>query len=412
MIWGVIWRRVALAAFALLVGISSPASANPSEKRVCPEKEEWKETPEGCPCKVGWRPTKQQIADMLRAHEAWLKQGGRHDRSIPGQALLCNAHLPTAKLDGANLSAARLDGANLRFARLEAANLNGANLSGADLASARLKRARLFLTNFENADLGGADLEGALMESTIVTNARFAFASLKKARYAPASPPPNGHVERIEGLATVVLPPGKQSGLVQLRELVRRAGLRDLEREATFAIEHNRAEHARRLGPLSEKLGGWLKLVFFEWTTGWGLYPERALTILVVLAVVLSAIYLVAIVRGVSQANATHGIYRIWPSDRLEPGMEPTGLAQGARAERLVAGLLPAVAWALYFSTLSAFHFGWRDFNVGTWLTRMQFTEFALRGRGWVRFVSGFQSLASLYLLALWGLTYFGRPFQ
>jgi hypothetical protein len=27
------------------------------------------------------------------------------------------------------------------------------------------------------------------------------------------------------------------------------------------------------------------------------------------------------------------------------------------------------------------------------------------------RFVSGFQSLLSVYLLALWALTYFGRPF-
>jgi hypothetical protein len=35
-----------------------------------------------------------------------------------------------------------------------------------------------------------------------------------------------------------------------------------------------------------------------------------------------------------------------------------------------------------------------------------------LRATGWVRFVAGLQSLLSIYLLALWVLTYFGRPFE
>jgi hypothetical protein len=37
---------------------------------------------------------------------------------------------------------------------------------------------------------------------------------------------------------------------------------------------------------------------------------------------------------------------------------------------------------------------------------------YALRATGWVRVVSGLQSLLSVYLLAMWALTYFGRPFQ
>jgi hypothetical protein len=35
-----------------------------------------------------------------------------------------------------------------------------------------------------------------------------------------------------------------------------------------------------------------------------------------------------------------------------------------------------------------------------------------LRATGWVRTVAGIQSLLSVYLLALWVLTYFGRPFE
>jgi hypothetical protein len=67
---------------------------------------------------------------------------------------------------------------------------------------------------------------------------------------------------------------------------------------------------------------------------------------------------------------------------------------------------------ALYFSMLSAFHLGWRELNVGSWITRMQGRNYTLSATGWVRSVSGLQSLLSVYLLALWALTYFGRPFE
>jgi hypothetical protein len=43
---------------------------------------------------------------------------------------------------------------------------------------------------------------------------------------------------------------------------------------------------------------------------------------------------------------------------------------------------------------------------------RVQSREYVLRATGWVRTVAGIQSLLSVYLLALWVLTYFGRPFE
>jgi hypothetical protein len=59
-----------------------------------------------------------------------------------------------------------------------------------------------------------------------------------------------------------------------------------------------------------------------------------------------------------------------------------------------------------------AFHIGFREFSVGSWIARMQPRSFALEAAGWVRTVSGAQSLLSVYFLAMWVLTYFGRPFQ
>jgi len=66
----------------------------------------------------------------------------------------------------------------------------------------------------------------------------------------------------------------------------------------------------------------------------------------------------------------------------------------------------------LYFSLLSAFSPGWRELNVGTWIARVQPREYVLRAPGWERTVAGIQSFLSVYLLALWVLTYFGRPFE
>jgi hypothetical protein len=67
---------------------------------------------------------------------------------------------------------------------------------------------------------------------------------------------------------------------------------------------------------------------------------------------------------------------------------------------------------ALYFSLLSATRIGWHELNVGTWLTRIESLEYSLRATGWVRVVSGTQSLISVYLVALAILAYFGSPFE
>ena len=74
-------------------------------------------------------------------------------------------------------------------------------------------------------------------------------------------------------------------------------------------------------------------------------------------------------------------------------------------------GLL-ALLWSLYFSLLSAFLIGWRDLNVASWIARVHPGDYSLRASGWVKTLSGVQSVISVYLLAIWALTYFGRPFD
>jgi hypothetical protein len=66
---------------------------------------------------------------------------------------------------------------------------------------------------------------------------------------------------------------------------------------------------------------------------------------------------------------------------------------------------------SMFFSLMSAFNIGFRDINFGRWLRLLTRQEFDIKAAGWARVVAGWQSLISVYFIALWVLTYFGRPF-
>jgi len=66
----------------------------------------------------------------------------------------------------------------------------------------------------------------------------------------------------------------------------------------------------------------------------------------------------------------------------------------------------------MFFSLMSAFNIGFRDINFGRWLRLLTRQEFDIKAVGWARVTAGWQSLISVYLIALWVLTYFGRPFD
>jgi uncharacterized protein YjbI with pentapeptide repeats len=434
----------------------------------------WAQEPPGqetCPHEKDWKPTNEELQRVLSDHKAWLNES---EFSSKGRANLCNVNLSGAKLNNANLrfaelnnadlsraelnnadlafaelnnanlggaklnnadlTSARLNNADLRFAELNKANLSGARLNSADLTLAELNNADLSFARLNNADLGGAklnnadlsfarlnnaDLRGAELNNADLISAelkdsKIANITLTKAAYAPASAPPDSYVAGITGLSSVTFPvAGSETGLVQLRDLLQKAGLRDLEREATFAIESGRTASALKSWRenLPGAAEGAFRYVAFELTTGYGLWPGRALLLIAALWVLLIPIYAWPVWRS-KRAPTASGIYRIWPKDRVEVREGQPTLDNPARIERLHGVVPAAMCWAAYFSLLSTFQIGFREFSVGTWLTRAQPRNFALESTGWVRTVSGVQSLLCVYLLAMWLLTYFGRPFQ
>jgi hypothetical protein len=375
---------------------------------------------QACSHERHWRPNDEELKQILSDHQQWLKR--REASSDPnwefqnpqGRADLCNADLIGVELNNANLMMANLDNALLWTARLDEADLTVAKLNNANLSAASLYRANLSGAELNSVFMPFANLYEANLTRAQIKDAVLAYTILADVVYAPASPPPNAYVAGIKGLETLRFPKGEEVGLVQLRELLQKAGLRNEERQVTYSIEKGKTQHALadwREIP-SEAAEGLFRLVAFDWTTAYGLHPVRALTVLAVLWTLLIPVYWWTIRNNYLWPTGFAGIYRIWPKDRIEAHEGIPALEGAAKVERLHADDLAALGWSAWFSLLSAFHIGFREFSVGSWLSRVHPRQFTLEATGWVRTVSGLQSLISLYLLAMWVLTYFGRPFQ
>ncbi|NDZ17801.1 hypothetical protein C7T35_37890 [Variovorax sp. WS11] len=371
----------------------------------------------------GGRPTSEELSVIQRDLEpknveSMFFNSGSGYRSAPA-AILCDANLNDLNLKG--LRFAR--GSSFRKARLERANLKGTALEQADLRSAGFAGADMTETILYGADLTGANLTGANLKG-----AQFSDAFLHGARFLIekefGAPDAEG-IAFAKGLPDIIISrrdsPSTFAAFVRIRKTLKESGLSDGERGITAALK--RAEDREMSGFECR----W-HYVLFDLTTEYGNSPSHALWGIVLIWFGASFAYLFAIARtplttgGVG--SPCSAIWAVWATDRVkrEEGTDkPTPIALRAPFPGTDANAEhrnPALSWlwswvmALYFSLQSAFHFGWKDLNVGTWISRVQPREYTLRATGWVRTTAGVQSLLSVYLLAIWALTYFGRPFE
>lgn len=115
------------------------------------------------------------------------------------------------------------------------------------------------------------------------------------------------------------------------------------------------------------------------------------------------------------------GIYRVqkkgaqadseYTEEKIRPKLV-SSTSRGRHALQVIYRELGVLFWAGYFSLISAFDIGFPEINLGRWLRLLPRTEYELKAKGWARTVAGIQSLISLYLVTLWVLSYFGRPFE
>ncbi|MCV6637510.1 pentapeptide repeat-containing protein [Candidatus Albibeggiatoa sp. nov. NOAA] len=415
------------------------------------------------------------LAQLLPLHREWLKeskdlekqgelvnyqdhrrinlcganlQGLHLARKNLSMANLMYAELQHADLTASNLSRAWLDGASLKEAKLIKTNLTKAYLYNVVLENANLIRADLTETEASNADFTGAELveanltkailheanlTGANLFYAILSNSDFSNVNLSQSTFYPkvnSYPDPLSLVPTFhhrEKLFKDVQYYDTHAGspvLASLRAAYRKTGMRETERIITNLLQLQIQERNWNKGGW-EQIGSGLSYVLFNLTTAYGLYPQRPLSLLLNSILFFAFIYWVAL-RFDSKRNYFEVV---WESNVLTSSGR-RGIKKGGHGldayhslrfkrccgDSWIKQLLlefKMLRISIYFSVLSAFHIGWKQYNVGVWIKQLQPREFSLRVRkGWMRSISGFQSLLSLYLMVIWILTQFGRPFD
>jgi uncharacterized protein YjbI with pentapeptide repeats len=317
-------------------------------------------------------------------------------------------------LPGADLREAKLRNADLKGAHLETANLAGAWLRGADLTAATLDYANLSDANFSEVNLNGARLDGA---------------DLARAVFEPLSLPELRGIAAARNLELLTYEDNPDS-LAQLRKKFADGGFREQERKITFAMKRREAERywekcSSESTPIlwssDSVLTNFCSFIlnrgFFDWTCHYGMSPGRPLSLGVLLWVLCSFVYF-----AFAQVPGSTGLYRVYGQSIHEPSLRPrnaerivfpqTSKTGGPRRFiQLIWNEWLLLRASMLFSLMSAFNIGFRDINFGRWLRSLTRYEFDIKAVGWARVVAGWQSLISVYLIALWILTYFGRPF-
>lgn len=300
-------------------------------------------------------------------------------------------------LSGRDLSHAFLRGVDLNGADLSQTDLRATDLNGADLRHSNLNKADLRRARLKYADLRNSDLRKANMANANLTGAKMADVIFEP---RAGSLPDIAAISSTRGLSKLRYEDSPHA-LIELREAFKKAGLLTQERKITFAIKHAKRKALSENGPWG-KLESGFNFIFFELTCLYGMKPGRSLILLLLLIGILTIPYTVALMWPPEK----EGIWQVWFHDRVHKyrgSDEPV---------RLQLGFLRALKTGFFFSFLSAFSIGWREINIRNWIVRLQRQEYILRATGWVRTLSGLQSLISIYLLSLWILTYFGRLFE
>lgn len=293
-------------------------------------------------------------------------------------------------------------------------SLHGAFLADANLADANLRGANFSSSDLWCADLSGVNLMGAYRSGPILFGfMRLRFTDLTQARFEGIdSLPPIPLAARAIGLRSLNYLSSPAS-LIQLREEFGKLGYRDQERQIICALRRHNANM-------------WGK-IFFDWTSEYGSNLARPRNIFFGLFSVCSLAYYIFMlknrksgVRVIIPIPYEHGngvfqrhVVKYDASSITSTIYHGNDLIKGSLlGYRKVPMFIRLIWWAIFFGGISAFNIGFRDVNFGRWLKLLTRTEFDLQPFGWVRVVSGFQALSSVYLVALWILSFSGTPFK
>ncbi len=335
-------------------------------------------------------------------------------------AQLTNSNFRGSTLTSANFTNANLNNATFNFATLHLVTLNDATAENAYFERADLSSANLSQTNLTNADLRNANLSRAKLIKTLIKQTDFANANFKETLFEPIhTEMPNlislSTAKNFESI-TYETDTSSRATLTALRNAYKEIGMRSMERVITATIKKRDMVLAWHSGSWG-KVESFISYILFYMTSNFGSNPGRPIRIFLLLVLVYAIPYRIAL----SRARVHSGIFVIWTNKFYQPSSQQMHerelkhllkMRPQHTLKQMIHEQLRLIRIALFFSLVSAFSIGWRQINVSNWILKLQTREYCMRGRGWVRTLAGSQSLISAYLIVMWLLTYFGRPFE
>ena len=261
--------------------------------------------------------TPEELATVLRNHQAWLESGMKSDDER--RANLCQADLSGANLQGADLRGPTCRGPTCARPTCRGPACTGPTCRRPTWSRPTCRRPTWFGANLQGADLRGANLQGG----------RLLGANLAGAIYEPKPGTlpnfwtltnPDNHLE------TLVFH-DSPAALIALREAFKKGGMRTQERQLTYAIEHTKQLQAwdpswydpdgRGHAAVAGAAGGQeresvqLRAVRAPVWLWHG--PQPCPCHLGLLILVFSLVYMVALLTARGRA----GIWVTWPTDRV-----------------------------------------------------------------------------------------------
>lgn len=169
--------------------------------------------------------------------------------------------------------------------------------------------------------------------------------------------------------------------LSRIKTYFRQNHYRQSEREITCALKR----HDQNL----------IEKIAFDYTTEYGSNFSRPFIILFWIWLIASVVYF-----SFLQFKKQSGLFvTITELDETVTNYEITNIFRKARI-------------ACFFSLLCTFNIGFRGFNFGRIIKLLLTKDMDFRPTGALRTVSAIQAILSVFLIGLWILSYFGRPFD
>jgi uncharacterized protein YjbI with pentapeptide repeats len=390
--------------------------------------------------------------------------GSNLERADLAGADLSDADLSGADLQGAIIESAKVEsvlfiGANLQHIAISNSDLRSANFVDADLRGAMIRWSRLEGSYFHRTNASGAafwqvELPNALISDSELSGAYLFASDVNGVVFEPTSLPAIRQMATSLNLESLTYS-NNPDGLFQLRKQFQDGGFLLQERQTTYALKRTQSNFRRlaalqtswvctslrpliseaAIRDLTKRFGSdigrgktcsywrtiadWVDYRFdqalFDWTCRYGLEPSRSLRLLLAGIGLWSLAYLFFMQLP---ARWRSGVYYVLKSEssaaiKTKISLHPTvGVKLGlTRALTFLKTEFGLIRLAVMFSLMSAFNIGFREISFGHWIRLLTIEEYDLKAEGWARPVSGLQSLFSVAMVALWFLSYFGRPF-